>query len=295
MPMTFHCPYCGWSTELSDQYLGRSGNCVACGKPIEIPNEVATSGPRPRMADQAVRAMLILLVVALSSVIGVLSYRWLSEIRPSNSRQAALASEECKANLRLIAQAMLRYESQHGHFPPAETRDEDGIPLHSWRTLLLPYLGYPGLYDQIRLDEPWNSPHNLRMGQQMPPEYGCPLHSNKTATETNYVVIRDKYGACIFRGDTETRIEEITDNIAKTVLVIELGGRSVHWMEPRDIDVADLQVVNFTNDPLHHDGVSIFVAVDGSLRTFDNQTTPEDLHSMATKSGGELVSAPMAN
>lgn len=59
-----------------------------------------------------------------------------------------------------IAIAMRRYECDHGVLPPAWTVDSKGHPLHSWRVLLLPYLGHKDLYDRIRLDEPWDSPWN---------------------------------------------------------------------------------------------------------------------------------------
>ena len=55
---------------------------------------------------------------------------------------------------------MNNYEAQHGCFPPAYSVDKDGRPLHSWRVLLLPYLDEEELYKQLRLDEPWDSPHN---------------------------------------------------------------------------------------------------------------------------------------
>jgi hypothetical protein len=33
-----------------------------------------------------------------------------------------------------------------------------GERLHSWRVVLLPYLGQQELYEKIRLDQPWDSP-----------------------------------------------------------------------------------------------------------------------------------------
>jgi hypothetical protein len=57
---------------------------------------------------------------------------------------------------------MLLYQRQHGTLPPAYTVGADGKPLHGWRVLLLPYLGQTALYSKLRLDEPWDSPHNRR-------------------------------------------------------------------------------------------------------------------------------------
>ena len=57
----------------------------------------------------------------------------------------------CGENVHRITLAMLLYEHEHGTLPPAWTVDADGNPLHSWRVLLLPYLGEQELYAKIRL------------------------------------------------------------------------------------------------------------------------------------------------
>ncbi|MEZ6088173.1 MAG: DUF1559 domain-containing protein [Pirellulaceae bacterium] len=56
--------------------------------------------------------------------------------------------------------AMHNYHDTYKSFPPAYTVDADGQPLHSWRTLLLPFLDQKALYDQIDLSKPWNDPAN---------------------------------------------------------------------------------------------------------------------------------------
>ncbi len=47
---------------------------------------------------------------------------------------------QCKNNLRNIALALRNYETEYHALPPAFTVDAEGKPLHSWRTLILPYL-----------------------------------------------------------------------------------------------------------------------------------------------------------
>ncbi len=41
----------------------------------------------------------------------------------------------------------------------------------SWRVHLLPYLGLKDLYEKFKLDEPWNSQHNIPLIFQIPSEY----------------------------------------------------------------------------------------------------------------------------
>ena len=80
----------------------------------------------------------------------------------------------CMNNIRQIALAILNYEAEHLHLPPTCTFDEDGNPLHSWRTLILPYLGHRGLFEQIDLTKPWNHPDNASAASVIPFEFRCP-------------------------------------------------------------------------------------------------------------------------
>src|SRR5439155_26925435 len=70
--------------------------------------------------------------------------------------------------------ALHNYQGEHGRLPPAVVYGEDGTPLHSWRVLLLPYIGQEELYSEFRLDEPWDSPHNLALLPRRPRAYAPP-------------------------------------------------------------------------------------------------------------------------
>lgn len=36
MPIAFTCPYCGSQTDVSDEFIGKTGPCAKCGKSITI-------------------------------------------------------------------------------------------------------------------------------------------------------------------------------------------------------------------------------------------------------------------
>ena len=57
----------------------------------------------------------------------------------------AVRCQMCRNKMQQIGIALQKYHDQHGSFPPAYTVDADGNPLHSWRTLILPYFGEPKL------------------------------------------------------------------------------------------------------------------------------------------------------
>ena len=69
---------------------------------------------------------------------------------------------QCVNNLKQIALALHNYEQAHKALPPAYTVDAKGRPLHSWRTLILPYLEQEPLYQTIDLSKPWNDPANAK-------------------------------------------------------------------------------------------------------------------------------------
>ena len=101
---------------------------------------------------------------------------------------------DCCGNMQQITLAMLLYHAEHGTLPPAYSVDATGKPLHSWRVLLLPYLGdeqLAALHGQFRLDEPWDSEHNRQFHEHCPNLYRCPTGEfNMKAGETSYCVIR---------------------------------------------------------------------------------------------------------
>ena len=201
MPIRFHCPYCGWTTDVADRYVGQSGECVACGKSIVVPS--ASGAEQPERTSRGAPALLAGLL-ALVLLVGVLLFGVMAYValKPSGipllNRNADATN--CAANLNKIGAAIIAFAADQGHFPPAYTTDERGAPLHSWRVLILPYMGYGALHEQLKLDEPWNSEHNARFANQMPQEYHCPADTQATDGETNYFVVQGP-GGFLFNAD----------------------------------------------------------------------------------------------
>jgi hypothetical protein len=111
---------------------------------------------------------------------------WLQSITEATRRS------DCAEHLHRIVIAMLLYEREHGTLPPAYTTDAGGKPLHSWRTLLLPYLGQNELYAKLRLDEPWDSPHNSQFHTTQLDIYQCPSAILPPGLTSYSVVVGDK-------------------------------------------------------------------------------------------------------
>jgi Protein of unknown function (DUF1559) len=206
----------------------------------------------------------------------------------------------CNNNLRNISLALQNYHGQYGSFPPAILTDDQGRPMHSWRVLLLPYLDEAELYGQIRLNEPWNSPHNAALADKIPQVYRCPnfdeyhmahgLKTDHTRLFTNYVLI--VADDAVFTGGQPTTVADITDGHSNTILAIEVRQHAVHWMQPNDVSeseaLCDLQVAKKENQG-NHVGCVMAAFADGRVRHLTSTLDPKIFHALITRHGGEDI------
>jgi hypothetical protein len=146
---------------------------------------------------------------------------------------------ECRVRMLRITLAMLLYEREHGTLPPAYTVDASGNRLHSWRVLILPQLGEHELYSEIRLDEPWDSPHNAQFHAAADHLFQCPSHGLAPG-ETTYAVV-DGAGAP-FDGAVGRALADLGPDRADRLLVVERT-TAVNWMDPHhEVALADAQL-----------------------------------------------------
>jgi len=92
---------------------------------------------------------------------------------PSRASKDA-GKEGTAGNIKNILLAVHNYHDTNNYFPPPAIAGKGGQPLLSWRVALLPYLGRNDLYKLFRLDEPWDSPHNAALVEQMPDVFESP-------------------------------------------------------------------------------------------------------------------------
>src|SRR5690349_16533332 len=78
-------------------------------------------------------------------------------------------------NLRQVSIAILEYASANdGRMPPPFTTNQRGDRLHSWRSLILPFLDLDDLYASFDLTLPWNDPAHLAIAAQTPDVFRSP-------------------------------------------------------------------------------------------------------------------------
>jgi hypothetical protein len=200
---------------------------------------------------------------------------------------------QCMNNLRQIGLAMQNYHSEYGCLPPAYIADAQGRPLHSWRLLLLPYLDQGEVYNRLKLNEPWGSPHNRSVlkEEDAAQQFHCPSAQNPK-DETSYVMIVGP--GTISDGPHSVRLKDIKDGSSNTIMVVEIENSGIHWAEPRDLDFKDMSFQ--INDPngkgigSYHPQIANVLFSDGSVRPISNEIDPKLLKSIITINGKEDVS-----
>jgi hypothetical protein len=170
-------------------------------------------------------------------VLCLLSCTWPFVFALYTFRNAAQC-DRCERNMRQIALALECYEAQYGCFPPAYVADEDGKPMHSWRVLILNEFCEVSLYCRYDFSEPWDGPNNRQLASYTPSVYRCPVHSGgHDGGETAYVAVVGP--DTLWPGPEGRKRSEITDDLANTIAVVEAPDAGIHWMEPRDLTVAE--------------------------------------------------------
>ncbi len=141
----------------------------------------------------------------------------------------------CKDNLEAITNALIAYQKEHGHLPPPYLADDSGQRMHSWRVLILPYLGYDELYARYRFDEPWNGPNNSLLRDEVVQVYRCPKDTEAaTAGNTSYLAVVGQ--SALWSGPKSTMLVRPAGfGAPPRLLVVEVPNSGVGWTEPRDL------------------------------------------------------------
>jgi prepilin-type processing-associated H-X9-DG protein len=187
-------------------------------------------------------------------------------------------------NLKQIGLALHNYVSEHKALPPAYTVDAQGRPLHSWRTLILPYFEQTRLYESIDLAKPWNDPANARALATSVSAYHCPSSPGEPNT-TTYLATTAPSG-CLIPGQLRP-LSEITDAHESTLMVMEAGEEhAVPWMTP--VDAYEALVMSFgPTTKVHHPGGANAGLVDGSVRFLKTNISAKTLRALMSIAGGE--------
>lgn len=247
--------------------------------PHEAGSQATEGIPKKGWLDQFIKTCLVLWVLALLVILFV----------PAVRRGDASPRLQCKNNLKQIALAMHNYHDEHGHFPPAYTVDDQGRRLHSWRTLILPYMEQAELFAKIDITKPWSHPSNSEARAMCPDAFRCET-VELPAAYTSYKAVIGPDAAFPENGGTRC-IDDFIDGTSVTLLVIETTpDHAVHWMNPHDDDaIRFLEFLHLQSPTAHTGGVQSALA-DGSVHYLSFDLNASIIKALTTHAGGDQIS-----
>ncbi|WP_442511008.1 DUF1559 domain-containing protein [Novipirellula sp. SH528] len=231
----------------------------------------------------------VVLAVALAVMLvcgGILVALMLPAVQAA--REAARRMQ-CSNNIKQIGLALHNYHSAYNTLPPAYTVDANGRPMHSWRSIILPFMEQQGLHERIDFSKPWDAPENLAVAQTVVPQYSCPS-SVVDPTMTTYVAVVHPQG--IMSGATPTKFRQVVDGLSNTLMVVEADtGNAVNWMSPDDIDLQAFLASGTARDHGGHIGGAHVLMGDGAVQFVTDSMDQNLRKALVTKDGNEDLSA----
>jgi prepilin-type N-terminal cleavage/methylation domain-containing protein/prepilin-type processing-associated H-X9-DG protein len=290
----------------------------------------------------------LLVVIAIIAVLIGLLLPAVQKVREAANRM------QCTNNLKQIGVALHSFHDTRGKFPPGQAQGplpEAGVPgpaRHGWGPYILPFIEQQQLQDRYRWDLDSPDPLNQPVVATPLKVFQCPSVPEQNRFMTFAALSWGGKGACgdyaptfsvdpvlaqrgwadraanyegVLPPNRMTRLGDLTDGTANTILVTEDAGRPRQWRAGRpgpDQTILGgpwtgfntgvilqgsssdgqtqpgLCAINCTNNrevySFHPDGANAVLA-DGSVRFLKASVSIRTLAALITRAGGEVVSA----
>jgi type II secretory pathway pseudopilin PulG len=247
---------------------------------------------------------IVLLAMGFASLVGY------------STRAARVMSS--RNNLKQVVLGITNYTAQHGQLPRHALHDATGNPVHSWRTLVTPYLvGVDQLY---RWDQPWDGPYNIRLARGLaiqvdappldesgqrafktmgpydgPVDYAWPFRTAETVGQSDF---RAHFFAIVGDETAWPRsraidFDDIADGVANTIILAESHTLDAFWSQPVDLNFDQMTfIVNDSVGP----GIGsprelgpLVAFTDGAIFHLNPNVSPELVRALLTANGGETI------
>lgn len=246
-------------------------------------------------------SMSLVAVLITTFAAGVSAYGLVRQIAwfkkstiPTTVSSTFTSRRERSANrLKQLALAAQQYAEAQPTLPPGATVSDKGDLLHSWMTLMLPYLGELELFNQIDLAVPWNHSSNEEAIKRWVEAYDSDFQRSFV---NGYPTAGYSANAHVISGARARAMSEIIDGVSQTILFGEIASDPKPWGYPknwRDPAIGIDNPAGFGSPqwgaPVHS---AYFVFADGSVREIPKSVDPKVLRALATPAGGEIVIIP---
>lgn len=209
---------------------------------------------------------------------------FVKNILPDTIKAAQIAARRTQSanNMKQLGLAMHNYYDVNKGMPPAVIIGPKGHK-HSWRIAMLPYIEQQDLYDQYRLDEPWDSPNNKKVMMRMPEAFRHP-NDPPGSTTTRYLAFVGK--GTPFENPEGVQFRDILDGTSNTIMFFS-GATNVPWTKPEDIQYDPEKGVDLENGPFENGFNAVFF--DGSIRFLSKDVEMQQLHNMIQSNDGNPI------
>jgi hypothetical protein len=189
------------------------------------------------------------------------------------------------SNLQQIGLALHTHHDVYKTFPPPG-KSTTGKPLLSWRVFILPYIEQVALFNKFKLDEPWDSAHNIKLLPLMPKIY-APVGLKTKEPHTTFLQAIVGPGAAWENreGGRGLRVIDFTDGLSNTLMVVE-ASEAVPWTKPADVNYDPKKAVPKFGAHAKEGFHALFA--DGSVE-FIRRIDETALRALITRNGGEPV------
>lgn len=198
---------------------------------------------------------------------------------PAATKEQRETSTGC---LHQIGLAMHNFHDTNG-FLPHNLMTKDGKPALSWRVAILPFIEEDQLYKEFKLDEPWDSEHNLKLVERLPKVY-TPSRGKAEKGQTFYQMFAGK-STLLGSDGKRIRFADVTDGLSNTFMVVE-GGKPVTWTKPDDLPFDGKEVPKLGG---MFDGEFHALFGDGSVRRMPKGMDADVLKMLIDRQDGNVI------
>jgi hypothetical protein len=191
-----------------------------------------------------------------------------------------VTEEQLKKSRNNIKQFVLAYHNYNDTFGflPTNQLSKEKKPLLSWRVQILPFIEQDNLYKQFKLDEPWDSPNNIKLVEQIPPIY-VPVRGRAEKGQTFYQAFGGSHG---WLKPGASIPASFPDGLSNTFVVAE-AAKPVIWTKPDDLEYDGKMIPDLGG---MFDGRFTVGFGDGSTRRFLRDTPKDQLKLFIDPSDG---------
>jgi hypothetical protein len=129
--------------------------------------------------------------------------------------------------------ALQSYSDVNARMPPAVVVSNQGLPLRSWRTEILPYISRPTTLPDGQAA--WNDRTNAPITQVPLQPYCFSVEPKRNSIVSNILGVTGPGTA--FDPERRHRQEELPGD---TIVLIEVGQSNIPWAAPGDLDVGNI-------------------------------------------------------